>query len=98
MGSCADGTCDDPLCDMCVGLPLRFPPVEVCELTVQTPTRIVRCRLVKGHTCPCRPSSRRGEVEAHQHNPERDGAPTLAGERKRGSLAFEKRRRVGPHR
>jgi hypothetical protein len=28
----------------------------------------------------------------------RDGEPKLSGERKRGNLAFEKRRRVGPHR
>jgi hypothetical protein len=38
------------------------------------------------------------EEEKPQTNPERDGAPKLSGEKKRGNLAFEKRNRVGPHR
>ena len=33
-----------------------------------------------------------------QQNAARGGAPKLAGERARGNLAFQKRRRVGPHR
>jgi hypothetical protein len=36
--------------------------------------------------------------ERETANPERDGAPKLSGERKRGNLAFERRHRVGPHR
>jgi hypothetical protein len=36
--------------------------------------------------------------EAEKTNAARDGDPKLAGEKKRGNLAFEKRRRVGPHR
>lgn len=36
--------------------------------------------------------------ERKQANAARDGAPKLSGEKKRGNLAFEKRRRVGPHR
>jgi hypothetical protein len=38
------------------------------------------------------------EAVKEQDNPERDGAPKLAGERKRGNLAFQKRHREGPHR
>lgn len=38
------------------------------------------------------------EQAADTSNPERDGAPKLSAERKRGNLAFEKRHRVGPHR
>jgi hypothetical protein len=52
---------------------------------------------------PQPPTSRRavGELEIHKRekaNAARDGDPKLAGEKKRGNLAFEKRRRVGPHR
>lgn len=40
-----------------------------------------------------------GEIEiirtAEEANPERDGAPTLSGERKREPLAFRKRTRAG---
>lgn len=42
-----------------------------------------------------------GAEELHQRelvNPTRDGAPKLSGERERGNLAFQKRRRQGPHR
>jgi hypothetical protein len=39
------------------------------------------------------------EIYDREHaNAARDGDPKLAGEKKRGNLAFEKRRRVGPHR
>jgi hypothetical protein len=36
--------------------------------------------------------------DREQKNAARDGAPKLSGEKKRGNLAFQKRRRVGPHR
>jgi len=83
---------------MCVELPKRFPPVVQCNGIVSTAKREMRCRLIDGHSGACLPSTRTQAPEKLQSNPARDGAPTLAGERKRGSLAFEKRTRVGPHR
>ncbi len=52
---------------------------------------------------PQPPASRRvvGELEIHERehtNAARDGDPKLSGEKDRGNLAFQKRRRVGPHR
>ena len=36
--------------------------------------------------------------EQERKNASRDGAPKLSGEKTRGNLAFQKRKRVGPHR
>jgi hypothetical protein len=54
------------------------------------------CVLVAGHPVwvPCR--CKRTQAKTEQAT--RDGEMKLSGEKKRGNLAFEKRRRVGPNR
>src|SRR5262245_22207336 len=94
VGCCATGTCTDPQCPLCVELPKRFPPVVPCPQIVWTGKRRAPCRLVAGHPGLCKPSSRVVEEKPDT----RDGAPKLAGERKRGNLAFQRRLRLGPHR
>jgi hypothetical protein len=44
------------------------------------------------------PESAAEREERKAANATRDGAPTLAGERKRKNIAFRKRHREGPHR
>ena len=52
-----------------------------------------RCRFVSGHAQPC--EAERKSAKAETKPDTRDGAPKLAGERKRKDLAFRPRKREG---
>jgi hypothetical protein len=86
---CAVGTCVDPDCYLCTVV-AKIKPPSACAKPVEGG----RCSLVLGHPrwVACRSKSG-GRAEQAT----RDGAPKLAGERKR-DLIFTPRKRVGPHR
>jgi len=57
--NCAFAQCDDPACYFCVGMKLKFH-VEPCRRPVDAGKRgTAPCRLVRGHTGICKPSTRR---------------------------------------
>ena len=62
---CAFGECDDPACYFCVVMPVRFR-VVVCGREVDAGPKHGRrpCRLVRGPTGLCKPSTRRRVEES----------------------------------
>lgn len=80
-------------CYLCYVLPLRFGPIERCP---HPTTDGDDCRLVKGHSPPCK-SEKDGRPEKEAAST-RDGTPKLAGAKARRHPMWEKRKRVGPHR
>jgi hypothetical protein len=94
---CGFGPCRNSLerggagCRLCDVIAKILPPLP-CGADVAG----VPCSLVRGH--PWWVQHRGPRKTAAEENATRDGAPKLSGEKERGNLAFEKRRRVGPHR
>ena len=98
MASCAIDGCLDPACYLCRVVSLLPAVPEACGKPAREKDSKAAprpCRYVVGHPGACIPTHKKPEREKLDT---RDGDPRLAAEKKRGNLAFEKRKRVGPGR
>jgi len=67
MACCANGTCVDPECPICVELPRRFPPVVPCPRCVLDSDKRMRCRLIANHPGPCRRPYKKTNASPDSH-------------------------------